>query len=103
MYTCGVPADRFDVIVWRLMPECERGVRDISFLRNDDPLYIVCDDGRKIKLEKMDISNETTFVTSLNVTNITSSQRVECLYDDGSEKFVGHSEVFTTGKYYLYC
>ena len=101
LYNCQVPIlDNGSVIIaWRLMPQCQRGVQEITFLRNDIPLYTVCDDRRTIQVQGVDTSNGTIFISSLNITNITSSQSVECLFDDGRNELpVGISEVYTTGE-----
>ena len=98
-YDCSVPISG-SAIVWRMMPECERNGEqpDIIFLFRDPPLSIVCNDGRKITVQGMETSNGTRFVSTLNITNITSSQTTECLFDDGSEEEpVGNNTVFTTG------
>ena len=100
-YDCSVPISG-SVVVWRMMPECERNGEqpDIIFLFGDPQLSIVCNDRRKITVQGMTTSNGNRFVSTINVTNITSSQTVECLFDDGSqEEIVGNDTVYTTGKY----
>ena len=100
-YFCSVPIHG-SVIVWRMMPECERNGEqpDITFLFGDPLLSIVCNDGRKVEVQGMTTSNGTRFVSTLNVTNISSSQlNTQCLFDDGSqEQTIGNNTVFTTGE-----
>ena len=101
-YDCSVPINSTSV-VWTMIPECERinGEKpDIDFVFRDPPLSIVCTDGRKITVQGMTTSNGDHLVSTLNVTNITSSQlTTECLLDDREVKTVGSNRVYTTGKY----
>ena len=85
-----------------MKPECELNIRDIIFIRGtDNQLNTMCDDRRTIEVQGMDTPNGTVFVSTLNVTNITSSQTVECIFDDGStEESIGNSTVFTTGMWF---
>ena len=101
LYKCIVPIRNSVIVVWRMNPQCQRGIQDITFLRNDDLLSTVCDDRRKIEVQGMDTSNGTFFESYFNVTNITSElQTVECIFDDGSDAFpIGLKKVVTTGEF----
>ena len=83
-----------------MKPECELNIRDITFIRStDNRLNTMCDDRRTIEVQGMDTPNGTVFVSTLNVTNMTRSQTVECIFDDGStEESIGINRVLTTGK-----
>ena len=93
--------------MWRMMPECKRNTQnpDVEFLFADapGPLKIECNDGRSIEVQGTSTSNASIFVSSLNISSITSLQLyIECLYDDGiNVASIGNDTVFTTGKYFF--
>ena len=95
-YSCRVPADGH-AVVWRITPQCERGKRDITHLPNDPPSDYSCDNGRNIEVQGM--PDNTAYVSLLNMTNVTVSTTVECLFDNGTEMSIGITDIVTTGEY----